>query len=55
MEVCILTSSLGLLKGDWQLGSGRNMHGERKGQLSDVVVEGYERASSWKAMRKLNG
>ena len=55
VEVCILTSSLGLVKGDWQLGSGRNMLGERKGLLSDVAVEGYERASSWKAMPKLNG
>lgn len=55
VEVCILMSSLGLVKGDWQLGSGKNMLDERKGLLSDAVVEGYKRSSEWRALAKLHG
>lgn len=55
LDVTVLTVSLGLVKGDWQLGKGRNMLDERKGLLSDLEIEGLERKTEWKALPKLHG
>lgn len=55
MDVSVLVAALGLVKGDWQLEEGKNMLDERKGLLSDVWVEGYERLGVWNAVAGLEG
>lgn len=55
IDVSLLVSALGLVKGDWQLEEGKNMLDERKGLLSDVDVEGYERSGEWTAVGGLEG
>lgn len=60
VDVCIMVSSLGMVKGDWQLGE-RNMLEEKKGLLSDVTIKGTdgsweaERRSAWHSVGKLHG
>lgn len=62
IDVTILTSSLGLIKGDWQLGNGRNMLEEQKGLLSDVHIvnsntgaPAYQRVAQWISLSGLRG
>lgn len=55
IDVTILTSALGLVKGDWQLGEGRTMLDERKGLLTDVLIEGYARSGKWTSICGLAG
>lgn len=54
VDVTVLTCAMGLVKGDWQLGT-RGMRAERKGLLSDVAVAGWRRAGSWLSVGKLAG
>lgn len=58
VELCVLVASMGLVKGDWQLGE-RNMLEEAKGLLTDVIVEGdgwtATRSSAWHCVGKLLG
>lgn len=71
IEVCVMVSSLGMVKGDWQLGE-RNMLEEIKGLLSDVTIRSRDvvatgndgadsarwtgrRISPWHSVGKLDG
>lgn len=60
IDVCVVVSSLGMVKGDWQLGE-RNMLEEKKGLLADIDLRAHdnswaaERKSSWHALGKLHG
>lgn len=58
IDVCIMIASLGLVKGDWQLGE-QNMLDEKKGLLSEVVIRGDGwsgvRCERWFSMGKLQG
>ena len=52
-DLCIMTASLGLVKGDWQLRKGVGMEGEAKGLLSDI--SGIERTEDWLCVGGLAG
>lgn len=59
VELCVLACSMGMVKGDWQLGE-RNMLEEQKGLLSDVEVRGVsgwhgQRTTPWYSIGKLRG
>lgn len=58
VDICILVASLGLVKGDWQLGE-RNMLDERKGLISDLEIKGEgwtgARCEKWRSIGKLHG
>lgn len=51
-ELCILTVSMGMVKGDWQLPPGSNMVNEKKGLLSDV--NGVRRTAEWRCVGGLS-
>lgn len=57
--VTLLVASLGLVKGDWQLGSEGRMEEERKGLLSDVDINGkgasWRRTSPWTCLPMTTG
>eukprot|EP00178_Gracilaria_changii_P018737 TRINITY_DN5387_c0_g1_i2.p1 TRINITY_DN5387_c0_g1~~TRINITY_DN5387_c0_g1_i2.p1 ORF type:complete len:606 (+),score=72.96 TRINITY_DN5387_c0_g1_i2:280-2097(+) len=53
-ELCVMVNALGLVKGDWQLNN-ENMACERKGLLSDVQADGWQRCSQWRCAGKLAG
>lgn len=59
VDLTIMTASLGLIKGDWQLGERANMLEERKGLLSEVTVSGggltAARVTGWQALAKTHG
>lgn len=58
VDVCVLVASLGLVKGDWQLGE-RNMLDEKKGLFSNLEFEGEGwtgvRCEKWRSIGKLHG
>lgn len=60
IEICLLVSSLGMVKGDWQLGE-RNMIEDSKGLLSDIKIynekeqDQLKRLSPWYSVGKLEG
>lgn len=54
-DLTIMTASLGLVKGDWQLPPKSSMLDEKKGLFSDVMIDGATRVSSWSCIGKLHG
>lgn len=57
VAVTFLVVSLGLVKGDWQLGSSAGMELERKGLLSEPKVQGdmWRRVDEWFALPHTHG
>ncbi len=57
VSVTVLVVSLGLVKGDWQLGRRAHMEHERKGLLSEPVVEGdvWRRVGKWHVLPHTHG
>lgn len=57
VDVTICVASLGLVKGDWQLGRRSGMQHERKGLLSDVTIGdcAWRRDSDWTVLPFTHG